>query len=185
MSPAPPPSVPLQCHASTPCEAVRRLEARVHTTQSGQLQLEYSLDADFGRVRLPEPGPPLRTDGLWRHTCFEAFIAGPDSPDYCELNLSPSSRWAVYRFAAYREGMAPVDGITDLRIAVRHVGETLRLDASLPLHGLPLKREGVLRLALAAVIEEHEGRLSYWALRHPPGRPDFHHRDGFVLELHA
>ena len=40
-----------------------------------------------------------------------------------------------------------------------------------------------LRLALSAVVEADDGTLSYWALRHPPGRPDFHHADGFVLRL--
>jgi hypothetical protein len=39
------------------------------------------------------------------------------------------------------------------------------------------------RLALAAVIEETNGATSYWALKHPRGKPDFHHADGFVLEL--
>ena len=40
-----------------------------------------------------------------------------------------------------------------------------------------------LRLGAAAVLEDDNGRLSYWALCHPPGKPDFHHPDGFVLEL--
>ena len=40
-----------------------------------------------------------------------------------------------------------------------------------------------LRLALSAVIEEQNGQRSYWALRHPPGPPDFHHPDGFALPL--
>ena len=39
------------------------------------------------------------------------------------------------------------------------------------------------RLALTAVIEETGGAKSYWALKHAPGKPDFHHADGFVLEL--
>jgi hypothetical protein len=39
------------------------------------------------------------------------------------------------------------------------------------------------RLALSAVIEETDGRKSYWALAHPPGTPDFHHPDCFTLEL--
>ena len=42
-----------------------------------------------------------------------------------------------------------------------------------------------LRLGLCAVIEEESGVLSYWALKHRPGRPDFHHPDGFVLEIEA
>jgi hypothetical protein len=40
-------------------------------------------------------------------------------------------------------------------------------------------------LGLSAVIEEMNGRLSYWALAHPPGKPDFHHADCFALELPA
>jgi len=33
------------------------------------------------------------------------------------------------------------------------------------------------------VIEEKDGAKSYWALAHPPGAPDFHHRDCFAIEL--
>jgi hypothetical protein len=33
------------------------------------------------------------------------------------------------------------------------------------------------------VIEEGDGVLSYWALRHPAARPDFHHPEGFALEI--
>ncbi len=40
-----------------------------------------------------------------------------------------------------------------------------------------------LELALSAVIEQRDGGLSYWALRHAPGQPDFHHPDGFALTL--
>ncbi len=41
------------------------------------------------------------------------------------------------------------------------------------------------KLALSAVIEETDGTKSYWALRHPPGAPDFHHPDCFALTLEA
>jgi hypothetical protein len=40
-----------------------------------------------------------------------------------------------------------------------------------------------LRLGLSAVIEDIDGRLSYWALKHPPGKPDFHHPDSFALDV--
>ena len=35
---------------------------------------------------------------------------------------------------------------------------------------------------LSAVIEASDG-LSYWALRHPADKPDFHDADGFALLL--
>ena len=39
------------------------------------------------------------------------------------------------------------------------------------------------RLGLSAVIEDTSGRKSYWALAHPPGKPDFHHADCFAHEF--
>jgi hypothetical protein len=57
------------------------------------------------------------------------------------------------------------------------------LQVALDLSNLPL--DGPWRLGLSAVIEEASGRLSYWALTHPPGKPDFHHSDCFALELPA
>jgi hypothetical protein len=39
------------------------------------------------------------------------------------------------------------------------------------------------RLGLSAIIEEASGRRSYWALAHPPGKPDFHHPDSFALRV--
>jgi hypothetical protein len=41
----------------------------------------------------------------------------------------------------------------------------------------------IVVLALAAVIEDENARLSYWALKHASPKPDFHHPDAFVLEL--
>ena len=46
-------------------------------------------------------------------------------------------------------------------------------------------RAGRLEIGLSAVIEEVGSIKSYWALQHPPGRPDFHHPDCFALELAA
>ena len=40
-----------------------------------------------------------------------------------------------------------------------------------------------LGLGLSTVVEDNHGRLSYWALRHPSGKPDFHHPDTFALEI--
>ena len=41
---------------------------------------------------------PAQKDGLWEHTCFEAFlgIAGQDA--YCEFNLSPSQAHILIPF---------------------------------------------------------------------------------------
>jgi hypothetical protein len=37
----------------------------------------------------------------------------------------------------------------------------------------------------SAVIADKGGRIAYWALAHPPGNADFHHKDCFALQLEA
>jgi hypothetical protein len=64
---------------------------------------------------------------------------------------------------------------------VRRSGDRLELDAEIRPDHLPAGRS--LRLGLSAVLEDADGVLSYWALRHPPGKPDFHHTDTFAMQL--
>jgi len=131
---------------------------------------------------------PGCADGLWRHTCFELFIAPRETPDYLELNFSPSGEWATYAFARYREPVPRDVGAdpaaTVPRVAVQRASDALVVDAAVPLNRLaPRYADAPLRLGLAAVIEARDGSLSYWALRHPAAKPDFHHPDAFVLDL--
>lgn len=168
----------LTSHPATPTDAVRRCDVRVRRSADGAIALTYRLEADMARLRVPPACAPQRADGLWRHTCFEAFVAGGDGPGYLEFNLAPSTCWAAYRFTGYREGMAPAADLAAPAIAVRADGRGIELEALLH----PATR-GPVRLALAAVVELADGEPTCWALRHPPGRPDFHHPDGFVLAL--
>jgi hypothetical protein len=174
----------LTAHASTPNDAVRRLGVQLRAEEPGILVFQYSLDADMSRVRIPPSGAGGRADALWKHTCFEAFVAPADGPAYHEFNFSPAFDWAIYRFTAYREGMSPAEGARAPEISVDRGEEGLELQSAVCLEhlaGLSDARE--LRIALAAVIEDENGRLSYWGLRHPPGKPDFHHPNGFALKV--
>jgi hypothetical protein len=134
-------------------------------------------------IKMPPARICLRTDGLWRHTCFEAFLRGPLGEGYLELNLSPSTEWAAYRFSGYRAGMANADEIAP-EISVSHLAESLELNARVNLAATADFADAASwHVGIAAVAEEANGQLSYWALAHPPGKPDFHHRDGFALAL--
>jgi hypothetical protein len=104
--------------------------------------------------------------------------------EYYEFNFAPSAEWAAYHFQRYREGTPLADDIPAPKITVRTVADGLDLDAAVRLDRLPIPQPGeCLQLALSAVIEDKSGVLSYWALKHPPGKPDFHHPDAFALDL--
>jgi hypothetical protein len=176
--------VRLATHAETRQDAVRQVDARVHRDHDGTLALTFGLEGDLARLRIPRAGERRRGHDLWRHTCFEAFIARDGDPAYHEFNFSPSCEWAVHAFRAYRDGGPLGDDRLAPSMVVRRDGDRLELDALVALDRLSAShRHAALRLALSAVVEADDGTLSYWALRHPPGRPDFHHADGFVLRL--
>jgi hypothetical protein len=179
-----PQTVALACHPSSSSGAVRGISASARIGGAGKLAVTFALDADLSQVLLPMPRVPARADELWRHTCFEVFLALPDSEAYCELNFSPSGEWAMYGFSGYRRGMMPLDVRRSPRVAVRPMPRGLVLEAVTYLEELPMPRPGSpLRAGAAAVIEEKNGRLTHWALAHPAEQPDFHHRLGFVLQV--
>ncbi len=166
---------------------VRTIDVRVRQERPGALIFQYVLRAaDMPRICVPPMRLPSRADELWKHTCFEAFIATADTPRYYELNFSPSREWAIYSFDAYRHGMSPLDVTLPPELSVRRFDDRLELDATVRLPELNASQSArALQLALGAVVEDESGTLSYWALKHAADKPDFHHSDGFVLELPA
>ena len=169
-------------YPAPPHTCAKRLDVSVARPHPGLLSFVYTLGADMERVKVPAPRAAVRTDELWRHTCFEAFLKLASESSYRELNFSPSGEWAAYRFNAYRAGMALDSEQSAPQLEVRASVDALTLEASVHLpHALA--SASAITIALAAVVESVDGTLSYWALRHPEARPDFHHPDSFLLEL--
>jgi hypothetical protein len=183
MPPEPVHAVTLACHPATPTDAVSGMSARVCRNPGDRLAVSYLVTGDLDRLRVPAPRAPRPADRLWERTCCEIFIARKGAPAYHEYNFSPSGEWAAYAFASYRARRAdePRASLPPPSISFHGGNGALELDAVISLDGLaPGER---LALALSVVIEDSEGKLSYWALRHPPGKPDFHHPEAFALEL--
>jgi hypothetical protein len=176
----------LDCHSSTRgtvAGAVSTIRGLASRTANGQLQVTFRLDGELSRIRVPSPGLARTNTELWRHTCFEAFIAAAGQAAYHELNFAPSGEWCIYAFRDYRDGGPLADETLRPRIDVRSTDRQLELDALIRLDILSANHPVVpLRIGLSAVIETSDG-LSYWALRHPGPKPDFHNADGFVLRL--
>ena len=173
--------------------AVAGVEVEAARPAPGLLTLSYRVADPAGALVLPPRTAAARTDGLWRRTCFEAFVRVPGSQAYYELNLSPSTAWAAYRFDGYRAGMAPSEHVEApsieggaIEAATIEAGPGaggFGLRASVDLSRLAdLPADGPWRLGLCAVIEDGAG-TSYWALAHPPGAADFHQAAGFATEL--
>jgi hypothetical protein len=143
----------------------------------GGLALVWRLAGDLAALRIPAP-PRLPPERLWAHTCFEAFVGTPDGAAYREFNFSPNGQWMRFDFSGYRERVeSPVLPAPQITL---HAPATCW---SWPCGSAEQLPPGELRVGLTAVVESADGRHSYWSLRHPAGKPDFHHREGFALAL--
>ena len=168
-------SAELVPHAATHSDAIRRIAVTLDRDGgSGALRIRYRIDGEIARLRLPEAAPPQRADGLWQHSCFEAFLRADDADSYYEFNFAPSGAWAAWRFTGRRVGRSsPV--MTAPPIQAERAAASFWLSATLLLTELPdLARARLIHAGLAAVIEDQRGMLSYWALKHASPQPDFH-----------
>ena len=168
----------LICHPVHASKAVKGVSVEIEPAPHGW-SIWYEVEAATSDIVIPSPKPSRRTDGLWESTCFEAFLRRPDAARYLEFNVSTSTEWAAYAFESYRAGRQ------DYEVAhppmISHIEQAFALDVHVT---LPIK-PGPWCAAFTAIIEETDGTKSYWAVRHPPGEPDFHHPDCFALELPA
>ena len=167
----------LMPHPDRPPVTVAAVRVGVERRGTG-LHLTFRVEGE-GLV-LPDRVAPARADGLWTATCCEMFLAAAESPSYYEFNYSPSTRWAAYRFDAYRAGGR------DLALSIvphivrgnRDAGYLVEVEQD-----LTDISSGPLRMGLSAVIEETDGTKSYWALAHAPGPPDFHNTACWTARL--
>lgn len=166
-----------------PSPQAESIEVSFARLGDGRLWVRYHVEILLDALILPDEAESLRTDELWKTTCFEVFIRLIDDKSYIEFNASPSSQWAAYRFDDYRAGMAELPIETPPEIGLDASESHFALEVT---YDLPPECAGQpLELGLSAVIEESDGTKSYWALAHSPGQPDFHHGDCFALQLAA
>jgi hypothetical protein len=166
-------------HPDHPPSTITGVEARITGLDANWLRLRWRIEG-AGRLVVPPFAGKGRADGLWKTTCFEAFVKPDGGEAYAELNLSPSERWAAYDFASYREGMAERPFPREPECTMRLGSSFAIFDAAIPAGALPSLP---CALGLSAVIEEEGGTISYWALAHPAGKPDFHDPACFAARL--
>ena len=166
-------------HPSAPSATVERITVMATRPTPDIIALTYRIHGDLDAICWPAPATPEFADELWMHTCFEAFVAG-DGNFYRELNLSPSTRHAIYDFNGYRGAMRDA-GERDLAISFDRATATLAATLAMP----ALADVAVWRVGLTTVVEDASGAKSFWALSHPRDEPDFHNQAGFAARLAA
>jgi len=174
----------LQPHPGDRCPVIRRFAVEIDPgAMPSTLSIVYRIAGDIERLRLPPPGFARRADGLWQHSCFEAFLRAGPVASYYEFNFAPSGDWAAYRFGRPRSERGTPE-MPAPRMERRHYPGGYELGATIPMTALPeLARAIEIEGAIAAVIEADDGTLSHWALAHAGAKPDFHDPSSFTLKV--
>jgi hypothetical protein len=156
------------------------MTAAVQPVPQAAFRVTYEVRGDIARLDIPAARQPLRTDDLWRGTCFEAFVRTPRAVAYDEFNFSPSGEWAAWRFERYRTGRVELEVAAVPEVICEHDDGHLRLTVVV---GRCDRSAAEFEIGLSAVLRDREGQICYWALRHADGKPDFHHDDAFAVRL--
>lgn len=173
--------VRLTAHPNNPPRFHQHIEANLSVGRDGGLQVAYTIHGLHLDLRIPTPHAPAQADALWKSTCCELFLAAQGKNTYREFNFSPSGQWAAYEFTDTRQ-IAPAPFSPPApHIEFERSEDLLKLIATLPGNALPTG--DTLHIAVSTILEADGGHLAYWALAHPPGKPDFHHHAGFVLSF--
>lgn len=181
-------SAALLRHPSSPAAAISSIQVELSRSEANDLVITYTVHGECGksdRLRIPTPlaAPSTQiTDGLWEHTCFEAFLAQPDGTAYREFNFAPSGQWAIYDFSAYRVREEKPLPTAAPQISLQRDADRFTLRVVLAAELVPAAMQ---HAGITAVIETTDGAKQYWALAHPGERPDFHLREAFLLTLPA
>jgi hypothetical protein len=77
--------------------------------------------------------------------------------------------------------MCPVPPPSTPKIICRRHEDSLEANVDVELPTLP--SSSTLELAISAVLRDRHDAVSYWALAHPAGKPDFHHGDAYAMQL--
>ncbi len=137
-------SLSLLHHPATPAPVVRTIDVQAAWTDEGQLELAYRLRGDMSRLSLPEPERFGQADGLWEHTCFEAFVGLVGDTAYREFNFSPSGQWASYAFSDYRRRDERPLVVPPPEFSVRSTAGRLEIGVRLAAEALPVAHGGAL-----------------------------------------
>lgn len=123
----------------------------------------------------------FRPDEIWKRSCFELFLKDPSSTRYYEFNFSPQGAWNSYYFNNYRElaghSLINKEPIISFEKSINQVSCFVELNLSNWISK---------RFTLASttcILKNQDNHNNYFAPSHPCDDPDFHHYDGFTINL--
>lgn len=176
-------ALPLQKHPKSKESSVNAISVNLIAHTDKSMSVAYSAQGDIDRLFIPPRTAGECKDNLWRTTCFEMFVGHTNSTTYWELNFSPSANWAAYKFTDYRQNRQNEESFAINRLQMKQTKERFDLEVGFLFGALQDFDLTTVCFGFSAVMMDHHGNISYWALRHGDGPPDFHDNTCFSYML--
>ena len=148
------------------------------------LRIHYKVHGNAFEVAVcSKKSLPQFTDELWKKTVFELFLKREDESSYTEWNFSPSGNWACYDFDAYRKPSHSQNNLESKPRKMEFLKTADSIDFIVEID-LPKKYQDneILEFQACSVIKKlSDGSLSYFAIKHPSQKADFHNAQEFSL----
>ena len=151
-----------------------------------KFHITYNIHGPIETLENTESGPLQKEpiEGLWKTTCFEFFCGPVFETHYMEWNFAASGYWGNAYLENYRKiSHAHHSFVKPLEVNFQTPNkEELKVNVTLCLPntlwaGKPLQGH------CPVILDHGSGLLSYWAGKHPSGKPDFHARNFFDMKL--
>ena len=169
----------LKNHYKTDSSITVKATIKLH---NNQLILEYQILGNLSNYHFPKTTTLQRADKLWLDTCFELFIASTNSNSYLEINISPSTKWNIYHFTNYKEGMrkSNIISIPTIKAHKYHNEYVLSFESIISKESFD---QGLL-INLCVILLDKQGVRHFYSIKQREDSPDFHDRDYFInLEI--
>lgn len=130
-----------------------------------------------------------RADELWKSTCFEWFAKSNRFAKYWEFNSATNGQWNFYQLDDYRKNLMPSEALRNPKLESSLQADQnpcFEFKVAIDLNSLLLTENlslNELSFAITNVIKWKTGETSYFSLKHPNEKPDFHHPCGFILNF--
>lgn len=168
----------LERHPQSQVDAIERICVG-YVLRSAVWKLAFEVFGDIDALDLPPVHRIQPGQDLWQHSCFELFVA-QSNQHYREFNFAPDGRYAAMDFSGYRQGLRPLKQPMLAQAESWCTAKRYRLDLELSEAARP---DMAKHAGLSAIVQDKAGHTSWWALQHPPGKPDFHHIAAFYIPL--
>ena len=142
--------------------------------QDKNISINFTLTGEINPYIFNPPRLQTRKDELWKESCFELFLAHKNSPNYYELNISPSTEWNFYSFSDYKTDMKPNNYTSTPFITSSKSKNEFRLSFDIELDEKILGDNLIFNLAV--ILLDKNGTRHFYSINRKDGNVNFHDR---------